>query len=336
LPIGHAQATQVAIEPNFIETVPGSNITISVIVSDVVDLYYWQVAIKYNGSIIENTQVWIPTDNVFAGKITIPVDPQFGIDRKDNKTWIFYASSILVGDKGVDVASGVLFKMNFTAIGSGATPVLIATKDKPVQQGLFPHETLSSFLGNSQPFNEEIEYTSTDGTVVSSIVDINVKPVADFKVTSLVVDNSTYFVLDGHKPSSTVQFAQSYKDYSTSFNASKSYDADGNITSYIWDFADGNITQTSDPFITHVYNMTGSYSVKLVVVDNGNPNPPLESDPVTFIVLVGLVLPRFDWLPYIYAFLALIVAAIVVFSVRAIMRKLGERKRAIAARAMIR
>lgn len=332
LPIGRAQTTEVVITPDFIETVPGSNITISVVVSNAVDLYYWQGAIKYNGSILECTAVWVPTDNVFAGRITIPVEPVFDTDSKDNKSYVFYALSILVGS-GVDVTSGVLFKMNFTAIGSGASPVLVATEDKPVQEG---STTWFSYLGNSESFNDEIEFTATDGTVVSSFVDINVKPVADFKATSLTVDNSTYFVLDGHGPAGTVPFAQSYKGYALSFNASKSYDADGNITSYVWDFDDGNITQTSDPFITHVYATTGTYNVKLFVVDDGNPDPPLESDSVTFIVVVGLVLDRFDWMPFIYIVLALIVIAIVVFSVRAVIRKLGERKRAIAARTMIR
>jgi hypothetical protein len=33
------------------------------------------------------------------------------------------------------------------------------------------------------------------------------------------------------------------------FTAFHSYDRDGNITSYTWDFDDGNITVTTKPFI---------------------------------------------------------------------------------------
>jgi len=51
-----------------------------------------------------------------------------------------------------------------------------------------------------------------------------------------------------------------------SFDASASYDPDGNITSYDWDFGDGNtglgITTT------HTYQESGVFTVKLTVTDN--------------------------------------------------------------------
>jgi len=53
------------------------------------------------------------------------------------------------------------------------------------------------------------------------------------------------------------------------FNASSSYDYDGFIVSYTWDFGDENITVVSDPVIVHVYVGGGVYSVNLTVTDNG-------------------------------------------------------------------
>jgi len=52
------------------------------------------------------------------------------------------------------------------------------------------------------------------------------------------------------------------------FNASSSYDPDGNITAYEWDFGDGNITNTTEETINHSYSSVGSYEVTLTVTDD--------------------------------------------------------------------
>jgi PKD repeat protein len=52
------------------------------------------------------------------------------------------------------------------------------------------------------------------------------------------------------------------------FNASASYDPDGYIATYSWNFDDGNITAVSNPIITHSYLNYGNYTVTLTVTDN--------------------------------------------------------------------
>ncbi len=56
------------------------------------------------------------------------------------------------------------------------------------------------------------------------------------------------------------------------FNASSSYDMDGTIISYIWDFGDGNNATESDPITNHAYQNPGNYTVKLTVTDNDGLN----------------------------------------------------------------
>ena len=51
-----------------------------------------------------------------------------------------------------------------------------------------------------------------------------------------------------------------------SFNASSSYDPDGNIISYTWDFKDGNTG--SGETLNHTFSSIGSYKVELTVTDN--------------------------------------------------------------------
>jgi hypothetical protein len=56
------------------------------------------------------------------------------------------------------------------------------------------------------------------------------------------------------------------------FNASESYDPDGYIATYTWDFGDGNITTVTTPVIEHVYTMYDNYTVTLTVMDNDGLN----------------------------------------------------------------
>ena len=55
------------------------------------------------------------------------------------------------------------------------------------------------------------------------------------------------------------------------FNASESYDPDGDIVSYSWDFGDETpIVIESDPITNHTYTTFGDYTVTLTVTDNDN------------------------------------------------------------------
>ncbi|MGA1842202.1 MAG: putative Ig domain-containing protein [bacterium] len=51
-----------------------------------------------------------------------------------------------------------------------------------------------------------------------------------------------------------------------SFDASSSYDSDGTITAYDWDFGDGSTT--TGAIVNHAFNNPGYYSVSLSVMDN--------------------------------------------------------------------
>jgi parallel beta-helix repeat protein len=54
------------------------------------------------------------------------------------------------------------------------------------------------------------------------------------------------------------------------FDASSSYDPDGAIILYQWDFGDGTITSTSESTMTHYYRSTDDYGVTLTVTDNSS------------------------------------------------------------------
>ena len=57
-----------------------------------------------------------------------------------------------------------------------------------------------------------------------------------------------------------------YTDVIINFDGSLSYDPDGTIVEYLWDFGDGNTA--SVPTVSHSYADNGEYSVTLRIVDN--------------------------------------------------------------------
>jgi PKD repeat protein/KaiC/GvpD/RAD55 family RecA-like ATPase len=56
------------------------------------------------------------------------------------------------------------------------------------------------------------------------------------------------------------------------FDASSSYELEGTIERYSWDFGDGNTTETSTSIITHSYTAPGDFNITLTVSDTQDHN----------------------------------------------------------------
>jgi PKD repeat protein len=78
------------------------------------------------------------------------------------------------------------------------------------------------------------------------------------------------------------------------FSANDSFDSDGNIVSYFWDFQDG--THSSDSYTTHIYNAPGDYTVILTVTDDQGAT---DSDSVNVTVLNSPQENTTVWIGYI-------------------------------------
>jgi len=76
------------------------------------------------------------------------------------------------------------------------------------------------------------------------------------------------------------------------FDASPSYDLDGTIANYTWDFGDGNITTVAIPTITHVFSTDGIYAVNLTVTDNDG-----LTDWIVHMITVGAPVAAFSFSP---------------------------------------
>jgi len=107
--------------------------------------------------------------------------------------------------------------------------------------------------------------TAQSSKYVRLLVDDGTLPLAD----QTKVEN-VMFAYPNQAPVASFTYSpvEPRAEQTVTFNASASYDPDGNIISYQWDFGDANVTTVTDPIITHVYVDCGNYTVTLTVTDN--------------------------------------------------------------------
>ncbi|NIN35656.1 MAG: PKD domain-containing protein, partial [Gammaproteobacteria bacterium] len=106
----------------------------------------------------------------------------------------------------------------------------------------------------------------------------------DYTVTLTVTDDdgatssasSTKTVLN-QSPAAifTESIETAYTGQLISFNASDSYDLDGTIVSYFWDFGDG--TNSTGTTAEHVYGINGTYTVTLTITDDDGASGSVSS-----------------------------------------------------------
>jgi len=74
---------------------------------------------------------------------------------------------------------------------------------------------------------------------------------------------------ENKKPVADLSVGEPYQGYVNSeipFDGSRSYDPDGNITEWYWDFGDNS--NGIGKIVQHIYSKTGTYNVTLIVTDN--------------------------------------------------------------------
>jgi len=134
--------------------------------------------------------------------------------------------------------------------------------------------------------------TSQSSKSVKLLVDDSTLPLADQTKVANVM-----FTYPNQAPVASFTYSPSdpliYDN--VTFDASASYDPDGSIASYKWDFGDGNITTVTNPIITHIYTTaqsTVNYTVTLTVTDNeGSIGSASQIVPVTNPSILYVSLP---------------------------------------------
>jgi len=168
-------------------------------------------------------------------------------------------------------------------VGCGVTPNQppIASFTANPTSGVAPLEVSFNASGSSDPDGNIVSYEwdFEDGDTGSGeIINHTFSSTGSYKVELTVTDNkgatdsTTKSIIVTESPNQppianfTANPTSGVVPLEVSFNASSSFDSDGFIVSYAWDFKDGN-TGTGLT-INHTFSSAGSYNVKLTVTDD--------------------------------------------------------------------
>ncbi len=148
----------------------------------------------------------------------------------------------------------VLYSWNFT--------------DGTTETGATPTHTFTT----ADTYNVVLTVTDNSGDTDTDTVIITISDVANVQPVANAGDDITV-----------------EQDESVLFDGSSSYDMDGTIVSYSWDFGDGNTATGVSP--THIFTMAGTYDVVLTVTDDDG-----ATDTDSLVVIVNLA----DYDEYFY------------------------------------
>lgn len=141
---------------NASEVSVGYRFNVSVLVSNVEDLFGYQVALYYNSSVIDVTNAWQPTWNssyVFYGKTAVPLDESEYFDSWGN----YLIGSTLLAGTASFTGDGLLAVFEFEIVASPAVDLTSDLIVSYVPEG----GTFETRL--KDPSNSVIYYTATDG-----------------------------------------------------------------------------------------------------------------------------------------------------------------------------
>jgi len=272
----------ISVEPSTSVYEKGQSFTVNITFINVWDpdleewiyhLHDWEVKLGYDLSILYTDATFIKEGSYLksGGASTYFPDPYFG------PNYVMIGGLITTPSAFVATSGGVLATLTFNVTDTGKTSLdLYDTSLKDPAGAAIPHTPIggefyttcpkASFYYLPSPAPPALDYYP-DSSLVRD-------PVEDEKITF----NASNFIL-GHM----------YRG---------SYDPDGYITGYTWNFGDGNITTVTTPVITHAYTFAGVYDVSLTVTDNdGISNIDTQSISVSSIGKYQYSTPNFTKSP---------------------------------------
>jgi len=182
----NAQTTTIYIDPPSIID-PGlgplSLFNITVMVSDVVDLYAWQVKILFDGALLNVTRCILPPDHVFAGQPIVPMEPVI-----DNETGSVLMALTLLGAATPFTGTGKLFIVEFHVERRGRTDLILDEENTYLLDSdlsIIPCALIDGYFENAAPPPPAHMYVDPD-----EIIDPTLVPCSNFEL-NVSIANAT-------------------------------------------------------------------------------------------------------------------------------------------------
>jgi PKD repeat protein len=135
--------------------------------------------------------------------------------------------------------------------------------DGKIVSWLWEFETGSTLFFNAQTYQKTVSHTFTkSGTYPVKLTVTDDGNLTNFYILNIVVRNNPPVSILSASPNPVLSLLP------VSFFGNNSYDIDGNITKYSWDFGDGTTILQGTTAETHTYAKPGTYKASLTVIDN--------------------------------------------------------------------
>jgi PKD repeat protein len=135
--------------------------------------------------------------------------------------------------------------------------------DGRIVSWLWEFETGRSVFYNAQTYQKTVAYTfNKSGTYPVKLTVRDDGNLSNTYVLDIVIKNNAPVPILSASPNPVLSQTL------VSFFGNNSYDSDGNITKYAWDFGDGTVIAQGTTFESHAYSKPGTYKSSLTVTDN--------------------------------------------------------------------
>ncbi len=158
-----------------------------------------------------------------------------------------------------------------TGSPTGNATIPIAGGGTPTGISVSPDESRLIVLGNT--------ITATGATGPSVLYPVSLPSLAVGPPTTLPFTDTTgpedIAMTPDQAPVASFTASIAQAGAATTFNAGTSTVAYGSVTSFAWNFGDGNTSTTGSPTVSHTYAAAGTYTVSVTETDSaGTTNPP--------------------------------------------------------------
>jgi PKD repeat protein len=204
---------------------------------------------------------------LFPGTYTVTLTvTDDGLPDGTNKKTATSSIQIVVDPPPANQPPIALFTVDTNNISAPATinfTDVSTDSDGNIVSWLWEFETGRTRFYNAQTYQRTVSHTFTkSGTYSVKLTVTDDGNLSNTYILDIVVKNNSPIAILSAFPNPVLSKTQ------VNFFGNNSYDTDGNITKYAWDFGDGVSILQGNTTETHIYSKPGTYKASLTVTDN--------------------------------------------------------------------